>query len=101
MLPQDVFVETINLLGKRSGRETALKAARHLLLPDSNFILIDTRPYLVSALAKFEQQPPAVSLTDCLVMAVADDYGTKEIFGFDKQFEEAGYLRLEPSTEWK
>jgi hypothetical protein len=26
---------------------------------------------------------------------------TKEIFGFDKQFEEAGYTRLEPSKEWK
>jgi predicted nucleic acid-binding protein len=33
-------------------------------------------------------------------MAVADDYGTKDIFGFDKQFEEAGYTRLEPSTAW-
>jgi hypothetical protein len=34
-------------------------------------------------------------------MTVADDYDTKEIFGFDKQFEEAGYTRLEPPTEWK
>jgi predicted nucleic acid-binding protein len=34
-------------------------------------------------------------------MAVADDYGTKDIFGFDKQFEEAGYTRLEPSMEWQ
>ena len=31
-------------------------------------------------------------------MTVADDYGTKEIFGFDKQFEDAGYRRLEPAT---
>jgi hypothetical protein len=34
-------------------------------------------------------------------MAVADEYGTKDIFGFDMQFVEAGYRRLEPSTEWK
>ena len=51
--------------------------------------------------AKFKDQPSGVSLTDCIVMAVADDYGTKDIFGFDKQFEDAGYKRLEPSTEWK
>jgi hypothetical protein len=31
-------------------------------------------------------------------MAVADEYATPDIFGFDKQFEEAGYHRLEPST---
>jgi predicted nucleic acid-binding protein len=101
ILPQDVFVETINLLGKRSGRETALKAAGQLLRPHSHFIFIETRPYLVAALQKFEKQPPAVSLTDCLVMAIADDYGTKEIFGFDKQFHDAGYHRLTPSTEWQ
>jgi predicted nucleic acid-binding protein len=34
-------------------------------------------------------------------MALADHYNTKDIFGFDKQFEDAGYSRLEPSTEWK
>ena len=41
-----------------------------------------------------------MSLTDCIVMAVADDYGTQDIFGFDKQFEEAGYTRLESSMAW-
>jgi hypothetical protein len=30
-------------------------------------------------------------------MAVADELNTKEIFGFDKQFEDAGYIRLAPS----
>jgi predicted nucleic acid-binding protein len=41
-----------------------------------------------------------VSLTDCIVMAIADHYGTKDIFGFDKQFADAGYHRLEPSRDW-
>ena len=53
------------------------------------------------ALEKFADLPHAVSLTDCLVMATADAYGTKEIFGFDKQFADAGYTRLTPSTDWK
>jgi len=101
LLPFDVLVETVNILGKKSGHETARKAASELLHPESQFLLIETGHYLFTALEKFKDQPPAVSLTDCIVMTVADDYGTKDIFGFDKQFEEAGYTRLEPSTEWK
>ena len=99
LLPSDVLVETVNVLGKKTSHATALKAASELLRPGSQFILIETRPYLSAALEKFENQSQAVSLTDCIVMTVADDYGTKDIFGFDKQFEEAGYTRLEPS-EW-
>ena len=101
ILPADVLVETVNVLGKKSGHKTALKAAVELLRPGGQFILIETRPYLITALNKFENESPAVSLTDCIVMAVADDYGTKDIFGFDKQFKESGYKRLEPSTDWK
>jgi predicted nucleic acid-binding protein len=50
---------------------------------------------------KFKTAADAVSFTDCIVMAVADEYGTREIFGFDKQFADAGYQRLEPSVDWK
>jgi len=100
ILPSDVLVETVNVLGKKSDHKTALKAASELLRPGSQFILIETRPYLVAALEKFAVQSPAASLTDCIVMTVADDYGTKDIFGFDKQFEDAGYTMLEPSTAW-
>ena len=102
ILPADIFVETINVLGKRSGHETALKAADELLRPGSQFVLIETIAYLLHrALEKLKDQAPGVSLTDCMVMVVADHYGTKDIFGFDRQFVEAGYHRLEPSTEWK
>jgi predicted nucleic acid-binding protein len=64
-------------------------------------VLIETIPYLHRALERLKDQVPGVSLTDCLVMAVADEYGIKDIFGFDMQFVESGYHRLEPSTEWK
>jgi predicted nucleic acid-binding protein len=101
ILPSDVLVETVNFLGKKSGHATALKTAGELLRSGSQFILIETSPYLLTALEKFKDQAEGVSLTDCIVMAVADDYGTKDIFGFDKQFVNAGYRRLEPSTEWK
>jgi predicted nucleic acid-binding protein len=101
ILPAAIFIETINILGKRSGHETALKAADELLRIGSQFVLIETLPYLSRALERFKDQAPGVSLTDCMVMVVADEYGTKDIFGFDMQFVEAGYHRLEPSTEWK
>ena len=101
ILPFDVYVETVNVLGKKSGHETALQVAAELLNPESQFLLTETRAYLRAALEKFKDQPSAVSLTDCIVMAIADDYGTKDIFGFDKQFAEAGYTRLTPSAEWK
>ena len=101
ILPTAIFVETVNVLGKRSGHEIALKAAAELLRSGSQFVLIETTSYLSRALEKYKDQAPGVSFTDCMVMAVADDYGTKDIFGFDKQFDDAGYHRLEPSTEWQ
>src|SRR5919199_4462625 len=70
ILPFDVLVETVNVLGKKSGHETARKAASELLHPESQFLLIETGPYLITALEKFKDQPSAVSLTDCIVMSV-------------------------------
>lgn len=101
IVPSDILVETINILGKRSGHATAVKTADSLLSPESQFVIIETTSYLEIALEKFKRESQAVSLTDCIVMAVADYYSTKEIFGFDKQFENAGYVRLKPSTDWK
>lgn len=100
ILPTDVLAETVNVIGKRAGHTAALRAARELLDPDSPFILIDTSLHVQAALAKFATSPEAVSLTDCIVMAIADHYDTKDIFGFDKQFADAGYHRLEPSPDW-
>jgi predicted nucleic acid-binding protein len=53
LLPSDVFVETMNILGKRSGHDTALKAANSLLRSGSQFILIGTAPYIEPALVSF------------------------------------------------
>ena len=66
-------------------------------------IIHETEPLsdLVQRQEKFGTVPQSVSFTDCLVMAVADEYGTRDIFGLDKQFTDAGYNRLTPSQEWK
>jgi predicted nucleic acid-binding protein len=50
------------------------------------------------ALSRFATQSESVSLTDCIVMAVADDYETLDSFGFDEAFRKNGYRILPKAT---
>jgi predicted nucleic acid-binding protein len=69
--------------------------AGNLFLQSEVFTVIDTTPTMRnSALALYDKQPASVSFTDCLVMACADEYKTKLIFGFDSAFRKNGYTRL-------
>jgi predicted nucleic acid-binding protein len=95
LIPAAVFVEFLNILGRIAGHKAALAAVAELQPP---FLILNEQSNNPQALQKFEVLPQSVSFTDCLVMAVADEYATPDIFGFDKQFEEAGYHRLEPSA---
>ncbi len=95
LIPADVFVEFLNILGRKAGHKAALAAVSELTPP---FLVLREQSNVTQALKKFEAVPQAVSFTDCLVMAVADEYATLDIFGFDRQFEDAGYRRLEPAT---
>ena len=97
LIPPAVFVELLNIFGRKVGHTAALAAISELTPP---FLVLTTQSNVAQALKKFETLPQAVSFTDCLVMALADAYATSDIFGFDKQFADAGYTRLEPSTEW-
>ena len=98
LIPAAVFVEFLNILGRKAGHEIALAAASELTPP---FLVLSEPANLPQspALKKFADIAEAVSFTDCIVMAVADEYSTPDIFGFDKQFQDAGYHRLEPSTK--
>jgi predicted nucleic acid-binding protein len=93
-----VFVEFLNILGRKAGHSVALAAVSELTPP---FLILNGPQDSTNALKKFAKVPESVSFTDCLVMAAADEYYTPDIFGFDKQFEDAGYHRLTPSTDWK
>ena len=97
LIPAAVFVELLNILGRKVGHTAALAAVSELSPP---FLVLTTQTNVSQALKKFEALPQSVSFTDCLVMATADEYTTLDIFGFDKQFADAGYTRLEPSTDW-
>src|SRR3712207_1408045 len=69
LIPTAVFVEFLNVLGRKVGHGAALAAAAELTAP---FLIGAESTDLLtsSALKKFEMAPPAVSFTDCLVMAV-------------------------------
>jgi len=97
LIPPSVFVEFLNILGRIAGHKTARAAVPELTPP---FMVLTKQTNAHQALQKFETLPQGVSFTDCLVMATADEYETRDIFGFDKQFADAGYNRLEPSTDW-
>jgi predicted nucleic acid-binding protein len=100
VLPSEVLAETVNILGKKFGHEVSIQAGRKFLDCEGQFaVTLTDADELRFALDLLEKQKGSVSFTDCIVMAVADQYNTEDIFGFDKQFEDAGYRRLVPSAK--
>ena len=75
LIPAAVFVEFLNIMGRKAGHAVAIAAVAELTPP---FIILGEPRYLheTPALKKFAVVGEAVSFTDCIVMAVADEYGT-------------------------
>ena len=94
ILPGEIFAETINILGKKVSKEIAVFTANKILKSDLFQIIESSNAQRLSALEKFQKQPRSVSFTDCVVMASADHFDTKDIFGFDEIFKKNGYVRL-------
>lgn len=94
IIPADVFSETINSMGKKISHESAAATA-NFILENKGFLLQDTSSEVrKNALEKFQTVKPLVSYTDCVVMAFADYYDTREIFAFDSDFKDCGYIRI-------
>lgn len=90
----EIFAETINIIGKKVNHQAAIKQAE-AILTSNNLTIAEITPVIRNnALKIFKKQPASVSFTDCLVMAFADEYETKHIFGFDETFRKNGYLRI-------
>lgn len=94
LLPSEVLAESLNIIGKKYGLKAAVERGRYLvgrvkegalLVPHGGDAVVQ------GALDKLAVQPQSVSYIDCLVMAYADHYQTKEIFGFDAAFRKNGY----------
>jgi len=81
LIPAAVFVELLNILGRKVGHSATLAALSELAPP---FLVLTTQYNVGQAQKKFAELPQSVSFTDCLVMATADEYETLDIFGFDK-----------------
>jgi predicted nucleic acid-binding protein len=94
IVSSDVFSETLNVIGKKFNHNLALAVGTEMV-SSSAYNIIETDVFLRSAaLDLFKRQAESVSFTDCVVMACADKFNTKDIFGFDKAFKTNGYLRL-------
>lgn len=93
-VPAEIFAETVNIVGKKLNHVAAMKLAE-TLLETKLFVIAPSTEYARShALEIFQNQPESVSFTDCLVMAFADEFETKAIFGFDESFRKNGYKRI-------
>ena len=92
LLPADVITEAVNVAGKKLGHDLAAELAAHLAATDL-YTRIETSDALrFAAIDHFTRQTASVSLTDCIVMAVADAHQTRDIFGFDSDFTKNGYV---------
>src|SRR3989344_1080079 len=94
IMPGEIFTEIVNVAGKKVGHKAAMDQANKILSSKVVHIEETTSPIRQSALDKFDKQPNSVSFTDCIVMAFADEFNTKEIFGFDQCFKRNGYIRI-------
>lgn len=94
LLPYEVLAETLNVFGRRMGKDYTIRAGETLvsLHMDNELRLVDSATRIVGrALALQNTAKGAPSFVDCLVMAYADTYGTTYIFGFDATFRKNGY----------
>lgn len=101
LVPLEVVAETLNILGKKLDHAFAVVVGERLLKGEGLLIFQPTEAPIRAALAKWRGQPGTVSYTDCVVMAYADQFETKEIFGFDAAFARNGYRLPTLSEEGK
>ena len=95
LLPADIITEAVNLAGKKLGHDQAAALADQLVASPL-YTRIETSDELrIAAVEHFKGQTASVSLTDCVVMAVADAHQTRDIFGFDNDFARNGYTVVE------
>lgn len=98
ILPAEVLAETLNRIGNNIGRQDAILAGNALLERNEtgDILLTHSNPDILSATLTLlktvrEPQDKRASFVDCLIMATAAFYDTREIFGFDAVFGKNGF----------
>jgi predicted nucleic acid-binding protein len=94
IVPSDVFSETLNVIGRKIGHEVAVTVGQEIIDSDVYVVLEANEKVRQRAFEIFKVQPGSVSFTDSVVMAFADQFNTKDIFGYDEAFRKNGYTRL-------
>jgi predicted nucleic acid-binding protein len=98
ILPAEVLAETLNRIGNNIGRMDAVLAGNALMERNEtgDILITPTNTDILTAtltLLKTVREPlnKRASFVDCLVMATAAFYDTREIFGFDAVFGRNGF----------
>jgi predicted nucleic acid-binding protein len=91
-VPSEVLAEAINILGKKFGHQFAAESVENLFESTGFVVVASSDIARRDALAMFKGMTASVSYIDCLVMVMAEQYGTVEIFGFDDIFRQRGYF---------
>jgi predicted nucleic acid-binding protein len=98
ILPAEVLAETLNRIGNNIGRQEAVLAGTALLERNEtgDMLITHTNTEILAAMLNLlktvrEPQDKRASFVDCLVMATATFYDTREIFGFDAVFGKNGF----------
>jgi predicted nucleic acid-binding protein len=98
ILPAEVLAETLNRIGNNIGRQDAVLAGNALLERNEtgDILITHTNTDILTATLTLlksvrEPQDKRTSFVDCLVMATAAFYETREIFGFDAVFGKNGF----------
>ena len=98
ILPAEVLAETLNRIGNNIGRQDAVLAGNALLernetgdvlITHSNTDILKATLNLLNSVQEIPDK--RASFVDCLVMATAAFYDTREIFGFDAVFGRKGF----------
>jgi predicted nucleic acid-binding protein len=91
LVPAEVYAEILNVLGKKGSHKAAAEKVNNFLDSSSVLLVESSTKIREVAIKLFMRLPASVSYTDCLVMASADHFETKIIFGFDEIFSKNGY----------
>lgn len=94
LLPLEVLAETLNVMGKRVGKQEAAKTGNVIIAQQAkgliNFVTSTTQT-ITTALELQLTATGGPSFIDCLVMAHASEQQSLYIFGFDATFRKNGY----------
>ncbi len=92
LIPAEVLAEALNVMRPRIGNPATVTIGQELLASPDIAVSPTPRDIIEQTLTKLAIQTGNASYIDCLVMATADHYHTRVIFGFDDTFRKDGYV---------